>query len=170
MDLSVLFNMSYGVYIVSTTFEGKHNGQIANAVIQVTAEPLQIQAVINKQNLTHDLILKSKKFAISILSTEATLPYIGRFGFKSGRDINKFSDDIQFKISDNGLAIPLDYTLGFIECELNAEYPCETHTLFIGKFINSEKVKDGEAMSYIHYHQIKKGKEPKTAPTYIKIQ
>lgn len=90
MNLKALHKLSYGMYIVSSKSGEKFNGQIANTVFQVTSEPPTVAVSINKQNLTHDFIEESKVFNVSILSEEAPFTFIGHFGFKSGRDMDKF--------------------------------------------------------------------------------
>jgi len=166
MDLKTLFKVSYGVYIVSSIKDNKYNGQIANTVFQVTSEPPTIAVCINKQNLTHQYIETSKIFTVSILSTDATMQFIGRFGFKSGRDIDKFKDT-KHKIGKTTAPVVLDYTIGYLEAELNGSMDAGTHTLFFGKIVDAETISNQEPMTYAYYHEIKKGKSPKTAPTYI---
>jgi flavin reductase (DIM6/NTAB) family NADH-FMN oxidoreductase RutF len=90
MDLTTLFKLSYGLYIVNSAFEGKHSGQIVNVVFQISAEPPTIATSINRNNYTHELISKSKRFSVMILEKDTPLSHIGRFGFKSGREIDKF--------------------------------------------------------------------------------
>lgn len=166
MDLTTLHKISYGMFIVSSIKDNKLNGQIANTVMQVTAEPPQIAVCINKQNLTHEYISASKVFTISILTEQADMPFIGKFGFKSGRNIDKFKDT-NYKIGLSKAPIVLDFTLGYLECELVSSLDCGTHTMFIGKIIDAQLLNDNSPMTYAYYHLIKKGKSPKTAPTYI---
>lgn len=168
MDLTALFKLSYGVYVVST-FKGEHlNGQISNTVFQINSDPPTIEIVINKLNLTHEYLRFSKRFGVTVLNTEAPMTYIGRFGFKSGRDINKF-EGINYKVSANGVPFPQDYAVAFLECEIINEVDANTHTIFIGRLVDSEVVGDGVPMTYAYYHKEKKGKEPATAPTFVKI-
>ncbi|MEO0132004.1 MAG: rubredoxin [candidate division WOR-3 bacterium] len=167
MDLTTLQKINYGMYIISAQKNGQFNGQVANALIQVTSEPPQIAVGINKQNLTHEFITESRVFTISILSEETPMNFIGRFGFKSGREFNKF-EGINFKIGITGTPIVLDYTVGYIECEVTKTVDCGTHTLFIGRVLDAQSVADKPPMTYAYYHIIKKGKSPKTAPTYLK--
>lgn len=168
MDLKTLYKVSYGMYIVCSKKDDKFNGQIANTVFQVTSEPPTIAVCINKQNLTHQFIETSKIFTVSILSTETTMQFIGKFGFKSGRDINKF-DGTQHKIGKNNAPIVLDYSIGYLEAEVTNSLDAGTHTIFIGKIINAELIDNKEPMTYAYYHLIKKGKSPKTAPTYVPL-
>lgn len=168
MDLNALFSMTYGLFVVSSFEENKLNGQMSNAVFQIKSKPPTIQVVINKQNLTHSFIESSGYFGVSILNTDTPLKYIGHFGFKSGRDIEKFSNDIKYKIGTSGVPLPTDYTIAILECKLVNKIDIDTHTIFIGELIESEVIGEGEPLTYTYYHKIKRGTEPKTAPTYIK--
>jgi len=167
MDLKALYLCSYGLYVVSSKDDDKHNGQIANTVFQVTAEPPRIAVSLNKENLTHRYVSKSKVFTASILSTDAPMPFIGTWGFKSGRDIDKFKD-ANFKVGTTGARILLDHMLAYIEAEVEKAVDVGTHTLFIGKVVDCGVVSEGEPMTYAYYHQVKKGKTPEKAATYVK--
>lgn len=167
MDLATLFKISYGMFIVSSRKDGKINGQIANTVMQVTAEPPSLAVCINKQNLTHEYINSSKVFTVSIITEQADMPFVGKFGFKSGRNLDKFSDT-NHKIGITKAPIVTDFTLGYIECELINSLDCGTHTMFVGKIDAAELLNNEQPMTYAYYHLIKKGKSPKTAPTYVK--
>jgi flavin reductase (DIM6/NTAB) family NADH-FMN oxidoreductase RutF len=159
--------MCYGVYIISSKKGDKINGQIANTAFQITSDPATVAISINKQNLTHEYIETSKVFTVSILSQEAPMTLIGNFGFKSGRDIDKFQD-IEYRKGVTGAPIVLDQTVAFMECEVLSSTDVGTHTIFIGKIIDCDNLSDAEPMTYAYYHQIKGGKSPKTAPTYVK--
>jgi ferric-chelate reductase [NAD(P)H] len=167
MNEKTLHKISYGLYIISSKRNGKFNGQIANTVFQTTADPPIMAVCINKKNLTHEFIKKSNVFTISILSKETPMRFIGQFGFKSGRDLDKFKD-INYEIGITGAPIVLDNTVGYIECEVVNSMDAKSHTIFIGKVLDAEILKDGEPMTYAYYHEVKGGKSPKTAPTYIK--
>ena len=168
MDLRTLWNLQYGMYIVSSKISSSQfNGQIANTVFQVTAEPPTIGVSINKQNYTHEFIEESGVFTVSILTELAPMPFMGTFGFKSGRDIDKFKD-VKYKIGKTGAPIVTDYSNGFIECEVFESVDCGTHTLFIGNVIDTQLIEnEGKPMSYAFYHTVKNGKIPKTATHYI---
>jgi flavin reductase (DIM6/NTAB) family NADH-FMN oxidoreductase RutF/rubredoxin len=167
MNIKTIQKISYGMYVIGSKKEGKLNGQIANTAFQITSEPPTIAISINKLNLTHDYIMESKAFTISILSNDAPMTLIGNFGFKSGRDIDKLKD-VKFKTGSIGAPIVLEYTAGYFECEVVGVTDVGTHSIFIGKVIDCDILSDGEPMTYAYYHQIKGGKSPKTAPTYIK--
>lgn len=165
MDLTTLLKVSYGMYIVSSKKDNKFDGHIANTVMQVTSDPPTIAVCINKQNLTHQFITSSKIFTVSILTEETPMQFIGKFGFKSGRNIDKFADT-NYKIGITKAQIVTDFALGYIECELLNSLDCGTHTMFVGKIVEAELLNDKPPMTYAYYYEIKKGKSPKNAPTY----
>lgn len=167
MNIKAIQKICYGVYIISSKKGDKINGQIANVAFQITSEPPTIAISVNKQNLTHEFIEASKVFSLSILSQEATMTLIGRFGFKSGREIDKFKETAHRIGNETGAPIVLENTVGFVECEVLSSTDVGTHTIFIGKVVGCEVLSDAEPMTYAYYHQIKGGKSPKTAPTYI---
>jgi flavin reductase (DIM6/NTAB) family NADH-FMN oxidoreductase RutF/rubredoxin len=167
MDLEALYLCSYGLYIVSSKNNGDYNGQIVNTVFQVTAEPPAVAVSINKENLTHQLISRSRVFTVSILSTEAPMTFIGKWGFKSGRDLNKF-EDTKFKVGLTGAPIVLDYTLAYLEIQVEKSLDVGTHTIFVGSVVDCKVVAEGDPMTYAFYHQVRKGKTPKRAATYMK--
>ncbi len=167
MDLKTLTKITYGLYIVSSKKGDKFNGQIANCLTQITAEPVALAVTINKNNLTHEYIQESKVFTISILSQTATLPFIGQFGFKSGRAFDKFKN-VKYKVGITKAPVVLDNSVGYIECELNNSVDVGTHTIFLGKAVAAEVISDSEPMTYDYYHKVIKGKTAKNAPTYIK--
>jgi flavin reductase (DIM6/NTAB) family NADH-FMN oxidoreductase RutF/rubredoxin len=166
MNLKTLHKITYGLYVVCSKNNDKYNGQIANAIFQVTSEPPTLAISINKKNLTHELIEKSKVFTISILSEETPLTFIGTFGFKSGRDINKF-EGTKYKIGKTKTPIVLDYTIAYIECKLIDKINAGTHTIFIAEVVEADVINENSPMTYEFYHKVKGGYSPKTAPTYF---
>jgi len=169
MDITALFDISYGVYVVSSKMGENHNGQIANAVIQVTSDPPKILVCLSKNNLTHKYIEQSKLFSVSILEKETPFKSIGIFGFRSGRDLDKFKE-ISYRTTDRGTPYVTENTLGYLECKLTETLDVGTHTIFVGKLVEAEKLKQGEPLTYAVYHEVKKGKTPKNAPTYVEPQ
>ena len=166
MDLKALYRISYGLYVICSRKGDRLNGQTANTVIQVSSEPPTISVCINKGNLTHGFIKDSGVFTVSVLSQDTPLSFIGRFGFKSGRDIDKF-DGINYKMGETQAPIVLDNTLAYLEAKLIKEVDAGTHTVFIGELVGAEVLREGEPMTYAYYHQVKRGTTPKTAPVYI---
>jgi len=167
MDTKVLHQLSYGMYIVSSRKGDSINGQTCNTVIQVSSEPPIISACINKGNLTHDFIDDSGVFAVSILSQDTPLSLIGRFGFKSGREVEKF-EGIDYKLGETKAPIVMDNTLAYLEAKVINRADVGTHTIFIGELVGAEVIQEGKPMTYAYYHQVKRGTTPKTAPSYHK--
>jgi len=167
MNTKALHQISYGMYIVSSRKGDSINGQTCNTVIQVSSEPPIISACINKGNLTHDFIDNSGVFAVSILSQDTPLSLIGRFGFKSGREVDKF-EGIDYKLGETKAPIVLDNTLAYLEAKVINSVDVGTHTIFIGELVGAEAIQEGEPMTYAYYHQVKRGTTPKTAPSYHK--
>jgi flavin reductase (DIM6/NTAB) family NADH-FMN oxidoreductase RutF len=165
MNPKVLHKISYGLYVVCSKNKDKINGQIANAIFQVTAEPKTIAVSINKQNLTHEFIEKSKVFSVSILSEKTPMKFIGTFGFKSGREINKFID-VKYKFGKTKTPIILDNTLAYFEVKIEDKIDIGTHTIFISKVVDGEILTEENPLTYEFYHRVKGGYSPKTAPTY----
>ena len=167
LDLESLFKLSYGMCIVSSKKGNRFNGCIVNTVFQLTPEPPMIAVSVNKQNLTHEYITDSKVFTVSILAEGTPLEFIGRFGFRTGRDIDKFQE-VNYKVGVTGGLIVLDNTVGFIEVEVTESIDIETHTLFIGKITACQVIDEGKTpMTYAYYRDVKHGRTPRTAATYI---
>jgi flavin reductase (DIM6/NTAB) family NADH-FMN oxidoreductase RutF len=167
MDLKTLYKVSYGMYLVCSKKGDKLNGQLANTVFQVTSEPPTLGISINKKNLTHDFIDESKVFSISVLGVSTPLPFIGRFGFRSGRDFNKL-EGVSFKLGQNGAPVVLENAVGFLEARVVKQMDVGTHTIFVGEITGAEILDEKqECMTYGYYQQVKRGTTPSTAPTYI---
>ena len=166
MNVKALHKLGYGLYIVCSRKDSKVNGQIANTVFQVTSEPPTIAVSINKNNLTHEFIKESKVLTVSVVSQDAPLSLIGHFGFKSGREIDKF-EDINYKTGDTEAPVITDNTVAYLEARVIKEVDVGTHTIFIGELAGADILKEGEPMTYAYYHLVKRGTTPKTAPSYV---
>jgi flavin reductase (DIM6/NTAB) family NADH-FMN oxidoreductase RutF/rubredoxin len=169
MDTKVFRKISYGVYLVTSHEGDRINGQAANVVMQVCSKPPLIAIAINKENLTHAFIKKSGVCAISILAQDAPPSLIGRFGFKSGREVDKF-DGISYRLGTNGCPIIAEHTIGYLEGKVTKELDAGTHTIFIVEVMESQLFNDEEPMTYAYYHDVKRGTTPKTAPTYVETK
>jgi len=167
MNINALYKLGYGVYVVTSKKDDRINGQIANTVFQVASDPPTVAVSINKSNLTHDFIKESRVFSASVLCQDTPLTFIGRFGFKSGRDTDKF-EGINYKIGETGAPIVLDNAISYIEARVTKEMDVGTHTIYIGEVVSADVVDEHKTcMTYEYYHQIKGGKTPKAAATYI---
>jgi flavin reductase (DIM6/NTAB) family NADH-FMN oxidoreductase RutF/rubredoxin len=169
MDIKTFYKLSYGLYIVCSKAGNKINGQVANTVMQVTAEPPKFSVCINKNNLTHDYIQESNVFTVSILSKDADMDIIRNFGFRTGRNFNKFGqlDHAEYKPGITKVPIILSNCTGCIECEIDSSKDVGTHTIFIGKIVDAVSLNNKEPLTYSYYHQVKNGKTQKNAPTFI---
>ncbi len=159
-------NLSYGLYIITSRNEDRLNGQIVNTVIQVTSEPARIAVIINKKNLTHEYVSRSRLFGVSVLEEAAPLAFFGPFGFRSGRDYDKLSK-VQFKEGVTGCPLVTQYTLSLLEANLIEGIDVGTHTVFIGDVVSSEVLKEGKPLTYLYYRENLKGKPSQYSPTYI---
>jgi flavin reductase (DIM6/NTAB) family NADH-FMN oxidoreductase RutF/rubredoxin len=166
MDAKALHSLSYGLYVVTAKRGDKFNGQVANTVFQISSEPATVAVSINQKNLTHEFIRDSGRFAVSVLSREAPLSLIGQFGFKSGREIDKFSG-VAYRLTPFGLPVLTEHVLAYLEVQVTASLAVHTHTIFVGTVTEAAVLSAGEPMTYAYYHQIKRGTTPKTAPVYV---
>ena len=167
MNPKALHKLGYGLYVVSSRKGDRLNGQIANTVSQVTSEPPIIAVSINKNNLTHEFIKESRVFTASILSQDTPLSFIGHFGWKSGRDIDKL-EGINYKVGDTQAPVVLEHAVAYLEARVIEELDVGTHTIFIAELVGADVLREDEPMTYAYYHQVKRGTTPKTAPSYIK--
>lgn len=165
MNTKIFRNMSYGVYIVGTMDGDRPTGCVANSVMQITSSPATIAASINHDNYTNECIEKAGVFSFSILSEASPAELIGKFGFQSGKEINKF-DGVDFELVSG--APVLKQTCGYVVCKVVDKMETSTHTVFLGEVIAAE-VYDTSVpeMTYSYYHKVVKGKSPKNAPTYL---
>jgi flavin reductase (DIM6/NTAB) family NADH-FMN oxidoreductase RutF/rubredoxin len=170
IDLEALFQLGYGMYIVGSVRANAVSGCIANTVFQLTPEPPVIAVSISKENLTHEYVSESGFFSASVLAEDAPIKFISLFGFRSGRDLDKF-ELTTFKKGITGCPIVLENTTGYVEAEVINTIDVGSHTLFIGKVIACEQFDNGKiAMTYNYYRDVKGGRTPRTAATYQKIK
>lgn len=166
MDLNVFRDISYGMYVVSTKYEGKNIGCIVNTLTQITSENPIISISVNKNNFTNKALKANKKFAVSIISQETRSDVIGKFGFYSSKDVNKF-EEFKYEEVEN-LPILKEDTCGYLICDLLEVIDTETHDIFLARVVGTKKQYNLKPMTYNYYHEVIKGKAPKNAPTYIK--
>ncbi|MBQ3640445.1 flavin reductase family protein [bacterium] len=164
MNNNVFRNLSYGVYIVGCHDGKKYTGCTVNSIMQITSSPATIALSVNHDNYTNECIKNNGKFSVSILSEDSKPISIGTFGFRSGRDFDKFSL-VPYKVIDEMPVI--EDACGYLICEIKDKIETSTHTLFIADVLNGDILNDKTPMTYAYYHKVIKGKSPKTAPTYI---
>ena len=142
MDNKAMFNLSYGLFILTAKDGAKDNGCIVNTVGQVTSQPNRISLTVNKANYTHDMILKTKEFNVSVLAENSKFETYKHWGFQSGRNVDKL-ESISFKRSANGLVYIAEETNAFLSAKVVSTLDLGTHTLFIAD------VTDGEVLSQV---------------------
>jgi len=166
LNLEALFALNCGMYVVASSYQGKMNGLIINALVQVTAFPPQIVASVNKESLTVSLIEKSGFFSVSVLEKEAPLQLVGLFGFRTGRDIDKFSQ-VKYFLGKTGVPVLAEHTVAYVEARVVSRLDAGTHMLFLGEVVETEFIDSNlTPMTYGYYRDVKGGKVPRTAATY----
>jgi flavin reductase (DIM6/NTAB) family NADH-FMN oxidoreductase RutF/rubredoxin len=167
MNKEAFHQLSYGLYVVSST-DGSHtNGYVGNTVFQVTSQPARFAVACNKDNYTCDLIRQSQVYSVSILHQKANAELIGLFGYKSGRTVDKFSS-ARHRTGKTGAPILLEDTLAWFECKVVQTIDVGTHLLFVGEVIDGEVVSNSHPpLTYEYYREVRKGRAPKNAPTYL---
>jgi rubredoxin/flavin reductase (DIM6/NTAB) family NADH-FMN oxidoreductase RutF len=164
-DITAVFTLSYGLYTIGSKSGDRINAQIANAVFQITADPVRIAVAVNREELTNQFIKESGYLAIGVLNQSADIPFIGHFGFNSGRDMNKF-EKVEYFTTSSGCPCPKHNTVACIELEVESSTEVGTHTLFIGKLTECSVIGQGIPMTYAYYREVLCGKTPPTAPSY----
>lgn len=161
MDSKVMNQLSYGLFVLTANVDGKDNGCIINTAIQVASEPNRISIAVNKANYTHDMLMETSKFTVSILSQAADFELFKRFGFQSGRTADKFAGFTDCKrVASGALAITKGtnaYISGWIEQRIDLG----SHTLFIAQVTDGEILSTVPSTTYTYYHEnIKPKRQP----------
>ena len=162
MNLDVMKKLTYGLFVLTARDGQKDNGCIINTAVQVASEPNTISISVNKANYTHDMILKTGKFNVSILSEEAKFDTFKHFGFQSGRDVDKFAE-VEISRADNGIAIiHNEQTNGYLSGKVIQSIDLGSHTLFIATVEDGEVWSDTPSTTYAYYFaNIKPKPQPK---------
>lgn len=161
MDNKAMFNLSYGLFILTAKDGAKDNGCIVNTVGQVTSQPNRISLTVNKANYTHDMILKTKEFNVSVLAENSKFETYKHWGFQSGRNTDKL-ESISFKRSANGLVYIAEETNAFLSAKVVSTMDLGTHTLFIADVTDGEVLSQVPSATYSFYQNNIK---PKPAST-----
>ena len=166
MDPKAMFKLSYGLFVLTAREGEKDNGCITNTAIQVTSEPNRISIAVNKANYTHDMVMHTRKFNVSILSQEASFDTFKHFGFQSGRNVDKFADFTACKRAENGIYIITEGTNAYISAEVEQTIDLGTHTLFIAKVTDLDVLSSVSSATYEYYqNNIKPKPQAPAAPT-----
>ena len=151
-DLSALFNIGYGLYVVTSNDGKRDNGLIVNTVTQVTSVPNRIAVTVNKDNYSHHIIKNSGKMNINCLSVDAPFEVFERFGFQSGRNADKFAGCDVLR-SDNGLVFLSRFINSFMSLNVEQYVDLDTHGMFICSVSEARVISDRETMTYSYYHE-----------------
>ena len=151
MDQKAMYRLSYGLFVLTANSNGKHNGCIINTGIQVTSQPNRISIAVNKANYTHDLIMENRKFNISIISQDASFDLFKRFGFQSGREVDKFTGFAGYKKGLNDVNYITEGTNAYISAWVEQTVDLGTHTLFIAAVTNMEVLSNVPSATYEYY-------------------
>ena len=173
MDKKALFKIGYGLYVLTSgvnedevkngSFKVQDNGCIINTVMQVTSDPCQVAIAVNKLNYTNEMIQKTKKFNISVLSENTKFEIFKHFGFQSGKDVDKFANFSDVKRSPNGLLYITRDTNAYMSAYVKQEIDLGSHTMFIAQLVAAETLSDVPTATYDYYQKnIKPKQEEKT--------
>lgn len=165
MDNKALFNIGYGLYVLTSRHGDVDNGCIVNTVMQVTSNPVQVAVTVNKNNYTHDIIMASNVFNISMLTTETPMFVFEHFGFQSGRTVNKFATcEAEHRAVNEVLYIP-KYTNSYLACRVVKSIDFGTHTMFIAEVMDAQVLSDKPSLTYEYYqNNIKPQPQVQTEP------
>ena len=144
--------LSYGLFVLTAKSGEKRNGCIVNTVQQVTSQPNQICVAVNKANYTHDMILETKEFTVSVISEAADFSLFKRFGFQSGREVDKFDGFSDFAVAENEIPYITAGTNSYICGKVVATQDLGTHTLLIAEVTKAEVLSDVPSATYGYYH------------------
>ena len=151
--------LSYGLYIVTSVDGARKNGLIVNTAFQVSANPAKVAVCVCKQSFTHEIISNSNVFALMPLEQETPMVFIGNFGFRTGRNFDKFAK-VSFEVGTTGAPVVREHTLSCVEVRVIQTLDVGTHTLFVGDVVAGQFFKQATPLTYAYYHNVIKGKTP----------
>ena len=163
MDLKVLYKLTYGLYVVGAFKDGRAVGCVVNTCFQITNDVPRVAVALNKNNYTLEAVKENKRFSLSIIAEDTDPSVIGRFGFMSSRDTDKY-EAFGMEVIDYVPCVKGKFC-GRLIAEVEQTVDCSTHVLVIALVVDTVEG-NGVPMTYAYYHNVIKGKEPKNAPTY----
>ena len=151
MDKKAMYKLSYGLFVLTAKDEEKDNGCIINTAIQASSMPNQLSICVNKANLTHDMIVKTGKFTVSVISQDAGFDLFKHFGFQSGKDVDKFKNFEKCKRGENSIYYITEGTNAYISVNLSKTEDLGSHTMFIGEITDMEVLSETPSVTYDYY-------------------
>ena len=164
MNKTAFYNLSYGVYLCTSWDEGRPVGCVANSAMQITAEPATLAVSLNHGNYTNRCVSDTGYFSVCVRAEDCDPKLIGKFGFFSSREKDKFAD-LSWQVRGK-LPVP-DGAMCWFSCRVIDKMETATHTVFLGEVMDADVLKAGTPMTYAYYHKVLKGKTAAKAPTYI---
>ena len=153
-DMTALFKASYGLYMLSAKNDGQDNACIINTFLQITSnEPCMCIISVNKQNFTNDMITETRKFNLSTLTVETPFEILKRFGYQSGRNVDKFGDFAGYTRSANGLVYLTDYANAFLSFDVLEMIDFGSHIVFKSMLTECETLNQKESLTYDYYQR-----------------
>lgn len=162
MDNGAMYKINYGLFLLSAKDEFKDNACIINTVQQVTTSPNRIAITINKDNFTHNIIVKSGEFNVSILTEKTPFDLFKHFGFQSGKTVDKFKDYPNTSRSENGLIYLPNFSNAFISGKTVSSFDLGTHTMFVADVVDAKIISQENSLGYEYYHKNIKPQAPKS--------
>lgn len=166
MDASALFRFSSGLYVVSADDGERPGACLVNTGLQLTSSPLQVSVTVNKQNFTEGVIERAGHFALAVVDETADMLFVGRFGFRSSADEDKF-DGIESAVAATGDPYPTDHVCSYVACRVVKTLDVGTHVVFVGEVVDAANLSGEAPMTYAYYHGTLKGKTPPKASSYV---
>ena len=166
MDATALFKFQSGLYVVSARAGEDVGACIINTGLQLTSDPIQVEVVVNKQNHTEEVIQKAGHFALTVVTESANMLYVGRFGFRTSLDYDKF-DGVECCETVLGDPYTPENAACVLACDVVKTLDVGTHTIFVGVVKDAEVLSNTTPMTYNYYHTVLKGKTPAKASSFI---
>ena len=151
MDKKAMYKLSYGLFVLTARDCDKDNGCIINTAIQAASTPNQISICVNKANYTHDMIMKTGAFTVSVISQKATFDLFKHFGFQTGKEVNKFTDFTECSRGENGIYYVTKGTNAYISVKVTKTEDIGSHTMFIGEITDMEVLSEDASATYDYY-------------------
>ncbi len=158
MDKKAMYHLTYGLFILTAKEGDKDNGCIVNTVSQVTTEPNRIVVAVNKKNYTHDMIVRTGVFNVSILTEQSKFDTYKHWGFQSGADVDK-TEAITYSRAENGVIYIAEETNAYLSAKVVSATDLGTHTLFLADVTDGSVLSEGASVTYSYYQN-----NIKTAP------
>lgn len=165
MDLTVLYNLTYGLYVLGSYCDGRPVGCVINTCFQVTSDNPSVAISLNKNNYTLEAIRRNPRFSLSIVAEDTDPAIIGKFGFLSSKNVDKYAQ-FGYHTLEGAPVVEGNFS-GRLVLDAFEFVDCGTHVLVVARVVDTAKG-TGTPMTYAYYHNVIKGKAPQTAPTYRK--